>query len=77
MIQFENDKAAAIALEQKYKDLKQEISKAIIGQQEVVDAVEKAEKNGKKIGIFYAESLQSCGGQIIYPKGYLRKVYKF
>jgi MoxR-like ATPase len=39
MIQFENDKAAAIALEQKYKDLKQEISKAIIGQQEVVDAV--------------------------------------
>lgn len=39
MIQFENDKAAAIALNQKYKDLKQEISKAIIGQHEVVDAV--------------------------------------
>lgn len=44
--------------------------------QEVVDLVENAEKNGRKICLFLAESLQSCGGQIVYPKNYLRKVYK-
>lgn len=43
--------------------------------QEVIDAVEKAEKNGRKICLFLAESLQSCGGQIVYPKNYLKKVY--
>lgn len=45
--------------------------------QEVIDLVENAEKKGRKIGIFLAESLQSCGGQIVYPKGYLSKVYKY
>lgn len=30
-----------------------------------------AEKNNRKIGAFIAEALQSCGGQIIYPKNYL------
>ncbi len=44
--------------------------------QEVIDLVEKAEKNGRKICMFLAESLQSCGGQIVYPKGYLKKVYE-
>ena len=44
--------------------------------QEVINLVENAEKNGRKIAIFYAESLQSCGGQIVYPKNFLRKVYK-
>jgi ethanolamine-phosphate phospho-lyase len=44
--------------------------------QEVIDLVEEAERNGRKIAIFYAESLQSCGGQIVYPKGYLKKVYE-
>ena len=43
---------------------------------EVVEAVENAEKNGRKIAIFLAESLQSCGGQIVYPKNFLRKCYK-
>ncbi len=43
--------------------------------QEVIDLVEAAERNGRKIGIFLAESFQSCGGQIIYPKNYLKKVY--
>ncbi len=42
---------------------------------EVIDLVEAAEKKGRKIAIFLAESLQSCGGQIVYPKNYLRKVY--
>lgn len=45
--------------------------------QEVIKLVENAEKNGRRIGIFLAESLQSCGGQIVYPKNYLRKVYNF
>jgi ethanolamine-phosphate phospho-lyase len=45
--------------------------------QEVVKLVEDAEKQGRKICLFYAESLQSCGGQIVYPKNYLRKVYKY
>lgn len=31
---------------------------------------------GGKIGTFIAESLQSCGGQIVYPPGYLRDVYR-
>lgn len=44
--------------------------------QEVVRLVENAEKVGRKICLFYAESLQSCGGQIVYPKNYLRKCYQ-
>lgn len=45
--------------------------------QEVALLVHEAEKKGRKICLFYAESFQSCGGQIIYPKNYLRKVYKY
>lgn len=44
--------------------------------QEVIDAVERAEANGRRICLFLAESLQSCGGQIVYPKNYLKKVYR-
>lgn len=44
---------------------------------EVVQLVEKAEKNGRKICLFIAESLQSCGGQITYPKTFLSKVYAY
>ncbi len=44
--------------------------------QEVIKLVENAEAKGRRVAIFYAESLQSCGGQIVYPKNYLRKVYK-
>lgn len=43
--------------------------------QEVIDAVENAEKRGRKICLFLAESLQSCGGQIVYPRNYFKKVY--
>lgn len=32
---------------------------------------------GKGVSCFIAESLQSCGGQIILPPDYLRKVYKY
>lgn len=43
--------------------------------QEVINLVENAEKKGRRICLFLAESLQSCGGQIVYPKNYLKKVY--
>ncbi|XP_026677848.1 ethanolamine-phosphate phospho-lyase [Diaphorina citri] len=33
-------------------------------------------RNGKRPCAFFAESLQSCGGQIIPPANYLREVYK-
>jgi ethanolamine-phosphate phospho-lyase len=45
--------------------------------QEVVDTVEKAEQNGRKICLFMVESLQSCGGQIMVPNGYLKKVHEY
>ena len=42
---------------------------------EVIRLVENAEKKNRKIALFLAESLQSCGGQIVYPKNYLKNVY--
>ncbi|KAF7706296.1 ethanolamine-phosphate phospho-lyase [Silurus meridionalis] len=41
---------------------------------EVKDIIEKAHAKGHKIAAFIAESLQSCGGQIIPPVGYFQKV---
>lgn len=43
---------------------------------DVKDIVEKLAREGKKPGCFIAESLQSCGGQIVPPPNYLREVYK-
>jgi len=34
------------------------------------------EDGGRRIAAFYAESLQSCAGQVIPPPGYLRRVYR-
>ena len=34
-------------------------------------------KGGRGIAAYIAESMQSCGGQIIYPPGYLRNVYQY
>ncbi|KAK2182604.1 hypothetical protein NP493_347g02021 [Ridgeia piscesae] len=45
--------------------------------QEVQTLIEAAEENGHRVGAFIAESLQSCGGQIIPPKNYYRDVYKY
>ncbi|MDP1726888.1 MAG: AAA family ATPase, partial [Bacteroidota bacterium] len=39
MLQFNNDVEAAVMLQQKYKELKSEIGKVIIGQHDVIDAV--------------------------------------
>ena len=43
---------------------------------EVKSAIDKVHKNGHKIAAYYSESLQSCGGQIMLPPGYLKNVYK-
>lgn len=42
--------------------------------QQIIDQL-RSEKNEGVAG-FIAESLQSCGGQILPPKGYFQKVYK-
>ncbi len=38
--------------------------------------VENLKEKGRAPSAFIAESLQSCGGQIIPPEGYLKEVYK-
>ena len=43
---------------------------------EVDDIITKLAEKGRKPSTFIAESLQSCGGQIIFPDSYLREVYK-
>ena len=43
-----------------------------------VDAVlAELHAKGKAVCCFIAESMQSCGGQIIYPQEYLRMVFKY
>ncbi|KAH0500783.1 Ethanolamine-phosphate phospho-lyase [Microtus ochrogaster] len=41
---------------------------------EVKKIIEDAQSRGRKIAAFIAESMQSCGGQIIPPAGYFQKV---
>jgi len=43
---------------------------------QVKDICDKLRSQGSKPSCFIAESLQSCGGQIIYPEGYLKRVYE-
>jgi len=43
---------------------------------DVDDIITKLGEKGRKPSTFIAESLQSCGGQIIFPDSYLREVYK-
>ncbi|XP_020857089.1 ethanolamine-phosphate phospho-lyase isoform X2 [Phascolarctos cinereus] len=44
---------------------------------EVKKIIEEAQKNGRKIAAFIAESMQSCGGQVIPPAGYFQKVAEY
>lgn len=39
--------------------------------------IKSVHENGRSIGAYIAESLQSCGGQIIFPPGYLKSVYRY
>lgn len=41
---------------------------------EVRKIIEEAHRGGRKIAAFIAESMQSCGGQVIPPVGYFQKV---
>lgn len=43
---------------------------------EVKEAIETMKKKKKQVSFFIAESMQSCAGQVIFPQGYLQKVYK-
>uniref|UniRef100_A0A8C5I6U0 Ethanolamine-phosphate phospho-lyase n=1 Tax=Gouania willdenowi TaxID=441366 RepID=A0A8C5I6U0_GOUWI len=43
---------------------------------EVKDIIDKAHSKRRKIAAFIAESLQSCGGQVIPPAGYFQQVAK-
>ncbi|XP_005113233.2 5-phosphohydroxy-L-lysine phospho-lyase [Aplysia californica] len=43
---------------------------------DVDDIISRAQDQKKDVCCFIAESMQSCGGQILYPDGYLSKVYK-
>ncbi|TMS02162.1 Ethanolamine-phosphate phospho-lyase [Larimichthys crocea] len=44
--------------------------------EEVEDIIQRAHEKGGKIAAFIAESLQSCGGQVIPPAGYFQQVAK-
>ena len=61
---YRNDKHSAEELVQLYSD-------------DVQKWIDISAANGKGISCFIAESLQSCGGQIILPPDYLRRVYKY
>ncbi|XP_069878537.1 ethanolamine-phosphate phospho-lyase isoform X4 [Dipodomys merriami] len=45
--------------------------------EEVKKIIEAAHNSGRKIAAFIAESMQSCGGQIIPPAGYFQKVAEY
>ena len=42
----------------------------------VAEAVERIAGRGGRVGAFIAESILSCGGQIVLPPGYLRAAYE-
>lgn len=44
---------------------------------EVNDVIREAHQNNRQIAAFIAESMQSCGGQIIPPPGYFQKVAEY
>ena len=43
---------------------------------EVKDVIESLRTQGRSPAAFIAESMQSCGGQVIYPPQYLSRVKK-
>lgn len=42
---------------------------------EVKDLIDGVQAKGRQVSCFIAESMQSCGGQIVYPPGYLKRIY--
>ncbi|XP_040274314.1 ethanolamine-phosphate phospho-lyase [Bufo bufo] len=45
--------------------------------EEVNDIINEAHQNNRQIAAFIAESMQSCGGQVIPPPGYFKKVAEY
>ncbi|KAG1654746.1 Alanine--glyoxylate aminotransferase 2-like [Nymphon striatum] len=45
--------------------------------EEVKEIVSNCQNEGHQIAAFIVESLQSCGGQIIYPKNYLKNAFRY
>ncbi|XP_075542182.1 5-phosphohydroxy-L-lysine phospho-lyase isoform X1 [Dermacentor variabilis] len=45
--------------------------------QEVLNLIDQAHSDGRRIAAFIHESLVSCGGQFPLPKNYLRNVYQY
>ena len=43
---------------------------------EVQQIITSAHTNGRRIAAFFAESMQSCAGQVVLPPGYLNQVYR-
>lgn len=44
---------------------------------EAIEAMERARQHGNALGALIAESILSCGGQIVLPPGYLRELYAY
>lgn len=44
---------------------------------QVKDVIKKTEQNGKGLAAFICEPLMGCAGQIVFPKDYLKYVYKY
>lgn len=44
--------------------------------QEIKETLEAQKKKGEEVAVYIHESMLSCAGQIIPPKGYLSDVYK-
>ena len=43
---------------------------------DIKDILNVIEGKGRQVSCFIAESMQSCGGQIVYPPGYLKRLYR-
>lgn len=44
---------------------------------DIKDIIGVIESKGRHVSCFIAESMQSCGGQIVYPPGYLQRLYSY
>ncbi|CAF0887743.1 unnamed protein product [Adineta steineri] len=64
----------------KYRDIDYNYDEAKLCElyvDEVRRIVEETESRGRRIALMFFETLQSCGGQIIYPNGYLKQTFDY
>lgn len=45
--------------------------------QDVLETIESIRKQGKGLAAFICEPLMACGGQIVFPDGYLKQCYEY